>query len=135
MDDDTQWDDMLPTKRIKAKYTRLDIWQLGNKAAREDKNEQILNATVPTLIDARLRLQGQGWAVINDWGNSLCDGTCNPTVEQAEYILQTNEDNKVVLFEGAILHDSSSAIDLETKRNKLGGRARYQLKPSEHNGQ
>ena len=109
MDDDTQWNDMLslPTKKIKAKYTRLDIWQLGNKAARERKNEQILKATVPTLTDARLRLQEQGWAVMNDWGNSLCDGTCNPTVEQAEYILQTNEDNKVVLFEGAVLHDSS----------------------------
>jgi hypothetical protein len=137
MDDDTQWNDMLslPTKKIKAKYTRLDIWQLGNKAARERKNEQILKATVPTLTDARLRLQEQGWAVMNDWGNSLCDGTCNPTVEQAEYILQTNEDNKVVLFEGAVLHDSSSVIDLETKKDKLGGRARYQLKPSGHSGQ
>ncbi len=33
-------------KRTKAKSTRLDNWQLGNKAARERKDEYIKAATV-----------------------------------------------------------------------------------------
>ena len=58
--DSSLWDDLLPAKPIKSKYTRLDIWQLGNKAARERKDEQIKAATVPSLTDARLQLMGQG---------------------------------------------------------------------------
>ena len=50
------------------------------------------------------------------------------------YILQTNEDNKNVIFEGAVLHDNSSAVNLETKKDKLGGRARFQLKSAGHSG-
>jgi hypothetical protein len=132
-DDSSLWDETLPAKPIKSKYTRLDIWQLGNKAARERKDEQIKVATVPSLTDARLHLMGQGWAIMDDWA-SLCDDTCKPCLEQAEYILQTNEDNKYVIFENAVLHDNSAVIDLDTKREKLGGRARMQLKPSRHTG-
>jgi hypothetical protein len=60
----------------------------------------------------------------------------NPAwISQAEYILQTNEENKYVIFENAVLHDNSAIIiDLDTKRDKLGGRARMQLKPSGHTG-
>jgi hypothetical protein len=112
----------LPSKPIKTKYTRLDIWQLGNKAAREREDKQIQSVTVPSLSDARLQLQGQGWAIMNDW-LFLYDEACKPSSEQADYILLTNEDNKAVIFEGAILHDSSSVIDLESRRDKLGGRA------------
>jgi hypothetical protein len=130
---DSLWADLLPPKPIKTKYSRLDIWQLGNKAARERKDEQIKAATVPSLCDARVQLQGQGWAIMNDWP-SLCEEDCKPSSEQAEYILLTNEENKAVIFEGAILHDTSSVIDLESRRDKLGGRARMQLKPSGHTG-
>jgi hypothetical protein len=126
--DSSLWDDLLPAKPIKSKYTRLDIWQLGNKAARERKDEQIKAATVPSLTDARLQLMGQGWAIMDDWA-ALCDEACKPCLEQAEYILQTNDDNKHVIFENAVLHDNSAVIDLDTKRDKLGGRARMQLKP------
>ncbi len=66
---------------------------------------------------------------MDDWA-SLCDEACKPCLEQAEYILQTNDDNKHVIFENAVLHDNSAVIDLDTKREKLGGRARMQLKPS-----
>jgi hypothetical protein len=52
---------------------------------------------------------------------SLFDNNCRPTKEQSDYILNTNEDNKHVIFEGAVLHDNSSVIDLETKKDKLGG--------------
>lgn len=131
--DDCLWDDVLPSKPVKHKYTRLDTWQLGNKAARERKDEQLKGATVPTLTDARLQLMAQGWAIMDDWP-SLCDDTCRPTQEQADYILQTNEDNKHVIFENAVLHDFSSVIGLDTKRDKLGGRARMQLKPTGHSG-
>jgi hypothetical protein len=112
---DSLWDDILPSKPIKYKYTRLDIWQLGNKAARERKGKQIKAATVPILTDARLYLIGQGWAIMDDW-LSLCDEAYKPSMEQAEYRLQTNEDNKYVIFENAVLHDSSAVIDLDTPR-------------------
>ncbi len=52
--DDSLWDDLLPSKPIKTRYSRSDIWQLGNKAAREHKDEQIKAATVPSLCDARV---------------------------------------------------------------------------------
>jgi hypothetical protein len=61
--------------------------------------------------------------------------SCRPCLEQGDYILQTNEDNKVVLFEGAVYSDTSSVINLETKKDKLGGRCRYQLKHGAHSGQ
>ncbi len=64
--DDSLWDDLLPSRPIKTKYSRLDIGQLGNKAARERKDEQIKAATVPSLCDARVQLQGQGWTIMND---------------------------------------------------------------------
>jgi hypothetical protein len=131
--DDNVWEDLLPSKPNKSKYSRLDIWQLGHKAARERKDEQIKAATVGSLPDARLHLMGQGWAVMDDWA-SLCDESCKPSLEQAEYILQTNEDNKYVIFENAVYHANSAVIDLDTRRDKLGGRARMQLKPSGHSG-
>ena len=53
--------------------------------------------------------------------SSLFDNNCKPTQEQSDYILNTNDDNKNVIFEGAVLHDNSSVISLETKKDKLGG--------------
>ena len=120
-------DDFGIMKRTKKKATRLDYWQLGNKAARERKDEYIKAATVDTWLEARVRLQKHGWAIMNNMA-SLFDAGCKPTQEQCNYILQTNDDNKNVIFEGAVLHDNSSAVNLETKKKKLGGRARFQLK-------
>ena len=127
-------DEMGFLKRSKPKSTRLDNWQLGNKAARERKDEYIKAATVESLPDVRVRLQNHGWAIMDNMA-SLFDNNCKPTKEQSDYILNTNDDNKNVIFEGAVLHDNSSVISLETKKDKLGGRARFQLKPAGHSGQ
>ncbi len=66
---------------------------------------------------------------------SLFPEGCRPSKEQADYILNTNEDNKVVIFKGAVYSDTSSVIHLETKKDKMGGRCRYQLKQAGHSGQ
>ena len=126
-------DDFGIMKRTKAKSTRLDNWQLGNKAARERKDEYIKAATVDSLPEVRIRLKNHGCAIMNNMA-SLFDNNSKPTKEQSDYILNTNEDNKNVIFEGAVLHDNSSVISLETKKDKLGGRARFQLKAAGHSG-
>jgi hypothetical protein len=40
--------------------TRLDNWQLGNKAARERKHSYITGATCQTLDEVRIRLKSHG---------------------------------------------------------------------------
>jgi hypothetical protein len=112
--------------RRKSKQTRLDNWQLGNKAARERKESYISGATCETLDEVRMRLKSHAWAVMNNM-TALFPESCRPTKEQADYILQTNEDNKNVIFEGAQFCDTSSFVNNETKKDKLGGRCRYQL--------
>jgi hypothetical protein len=88
-------------KRAKPKLTRLDYWQLGNKAARERKSGYVSAATCgDTLGEVHMRLQTHSWAVMNNM-TMLFPESCRPCLEQGDYILQTNEDNKVVLFEGA----------------------------------
>jgi hypothetical protein len=84
-------------KRPKAKLTRLDHWQLGNKAARERKAGYVSAAICETLGEVHLRLQTHAWAVMNNM-TMLFPESCRPCQEQGDYILQTNEDNKVVLF-------------------------------------
>jgi hypothetical protein len=39
-----------------------------------------------------------------------------------------------VIFENAIFYDNSAVIGLDTKRDRLGGKARMQLKPGGHTG-
>ncbi len=74
-------------------------------------------ATCETLEKVRIRLQTHSWAVMNNMTTSmLFPESCRPCQEQGDYILQTNEDNKVVLFEGAVYSDTSSVINLETKK-------------------
>ena len=126
--------DGYPAKRTKTKLTRLDHWQLGNKAARVRKSGYIAAATCASLEEVRLMLQTQSWAVMNNMTSLFPEG-CRPCKEQADYILNTNEDNKVVIFEGAVYSDTSSVIHLETKKDKQGGRCRYQLKQAGHSGQ
>jgi hypothetical protein len=87
-------DDFGITKRTKAKSTRLDNWQLGNKAARERKDEYIKGATVELLPEVRVRLKNHGWAIMNNMA-SLLDNNCKPTKRQSEYILHTNDGNKM----------------------------------------
>ena len=70
-----------PTKRKKAKPTRLDYWQLGNKAARERGPGLVTAATMKTLPEVWRRLQTHGWAVLNNMCE-LFDETCKPSKEQ-----------------------------------------------------
>jgi hypothetical protein len=123
-----------PAKRTKAKLTRLDHWQLGNEAARERKSGYIAATTCASLEEVRITLQSQAWAVMNNITSLFPEG-CQPSQEQADYILSTNEDNKVVIFEGAIYSDTCSVINLETKKDKLGGCCQYQLKQAGLSGQ
>jgi hypothetical protein len=127
-------DDFGIMKRTKAKSTQLDNWRLGNKAARERKDEYIKAATVESLPEVRVRLKNHGWAIMNNMTSLFDNNYCRPTKEQSNYILNTNDDNKNVIFEGAVLHDNSSVINLETKKDKLRGRARFQLKSAGHSG-
>ena len=117
----------------KTKMTRLDNWQLGNKAARERKDSYLAGATCESLDEVRIRLKSHAWAVMNNM-TDLFSESCRPTQEQADYILQTNEDNKVVIVEGALFSDASSWVNLDMKKDKLGGRCRYQLKLGGHSG-
>jgi hypothetical protein len=117
----------------KTKMTRLDNWQLGNKAARERKDSYLAGATCESLDEVRIRLKSHARAVMNNM-TDLFSESCRPTQEQADYILQTNEDNKVVIFEGALFSDLSSYVNLDMKKDKLGGRCRYQLKLGGHSG-
>jgi hypothetical protein len=119
---------------MQAKLTRLDHWQLGNKATRKRKSGYITSATCASLEEVHITLQSQSWAVMNNMTSLFPEGS-RPSQEQVDYILNTNEDNKVVLFEGAIYSDTCSVINLETKKDKLGGRCRYQLKQAGHSGQ
>ena len=107
-----------PTKRKKAKPTRLDYWQLGYKAVRERG---------PGLVAAATH----GWAVLDNMCE-LFDETCKPCKEQCEYIIRTNEDNKQVIFENAIWSDVTSSIGLDVKSDRVG--ARMMLKPAGHSG-
>jgi hypothetical protein len=53
-------------KRAKPKLTRLDHWQLGNKAARERKSGYVSAAICDTLGEVHIRLQTHSWAVMNN---------------------------------------------------------------------
>ncbi len=53
-------------KEKKAKPTRLDYWQLGNKAARERGPGLVTAATMKTLPEVRGRLQTHGWVVLTN---------------------------------------------------------------------
>ncbi len=65
-------------------------------------------------------------------GQNLFTADCQPSQEQADYILKTNLDNKFVIFDNAVWSDTSSSISLEQKFDRIG--ARMQLKAANHSG-
>ena len=118
-------------RKPKAKPTSLDYWQLGNKCARLRKDGMVADAICEDLPAVWCRLQSHGWAIKKNMKN-LFTADCQPSQEQADYILKTNLDNKYVIFDNAVWSDTSSSISLEQKYDRIG--ARMQLKAANHSG-
>jgi hypothetical protein len=118
-------------RKPKAKPTSLDYWQLGNKCARLRKDGMVADAICEDLPAVWCRLQSHGWAIKKNMKN-LFTADCQPSQEQADYILKTNLDNKFVIFDNAVWSDTSSSISLEEKTERIG--ARMQLKAANHSG-
>ena len=118
-------------RKPKAKPTSLDYWQLGNKCARKRKDGMVADAICEDLPAVWRRLQSHGWAIKKKM-KDLFTNDCQPSKEQADYILKTNLDNKFGIFDNAVWSDTSSSISLEQKFDRLG--ARMQLKASNHSG-
>ncbi len=119
-------------RKPKAKPTSLDYWQLGNKCARLRKDGMVTDAICDDLPAVWCRLQSHGWAIKKNM-KQLFTADCQPSKEQADYILKTNLDNKFVIFDNAVWSDTSSSISLEQKLlDRIG--ARMQLKAANHSG-
>jgi hypothetical protein len=118
-------------RKPKAKPTSLDYWQLGNKCARQRKDGMVADAICEDLPAVWRRLQSHGWAIKKKM-KDLFTNDCQPSKEQADYILKTNLDNKFGIFDNAVWSDTSSSISLEQKFDRVG--ARMQLKASNHSG-
>jgi hypothetical protein len=84
-------------RKPKAKPTSLDNWQLGNKCARLRKDGMVADAICEDLPAVWSRLQSHGWAIKKKM-KELFTEDCQPSKEQADYILKTNLDNKFCIF-------------------------------------
>jgi hypothetical protein len=88
-------------KPTRAKPTRIDAWQQGNRYARQEKTKWLELVTVDTLPEIMPRLKRYGFCILNNMKNIFSRESC-PCAHQRDYILKVTQADLLPLFEGAI---------------------------------